>query len=45
MSVISIFAITCMMLILGLFFIMAVNINKAAETVKGDYDSIEVFQR
>ena len=43
MSVISIFAITCMMLILGLFFIMAINIDRAAETVKGEYDSIEIF--
>ena len=43
MSIISIFAITCMMLILSLFFIMALNINVAAETVKGEYDSIELF--
>ena len=43
MSVISIFAITCMMLILSLFFILFININAAAETIKGDYDSIEVF--
>ena len=43
MSVISIFAITCMMLILSLFFILFINVNAAAETVKGDYDSIEIF--
>ncbi|MBR5755887.1 MAG: permease-like cell division protein FtsX [Erysipelotrichaceae bacterium] len=43
MSAISIFAITCMMLILSLFFILFININSAAETIKGDYDSIEVF--
>ena len=43
MSVISIFAITCMMLILSLFFILFININAAAETIKGDYDSIEIF--
>ena len=43
MSMISIFAITCMMLILSLFFILFININAAAETIKGDYDSIEVF--
>lgn len=43
MSVISIFAITCMMLILSLFFILFINVNSAAETIKGDYDSIEVF--
>ena len=43
MSVISIFAITCMLLILSLFFIMFINVNTAAETIKGDYDSIEIF--
>ena len=43
MSIISIFAITCMMLILSLFFILAINVNMAAETVKGEYDSIEIF--
>ena len=43
MSVISIFAITCMLLILSLFFILFINVNTAAETIKGDYDSIEVF--
>jgi len=43
MSAISIFAITCMMLILGLFFIMAINIDRATQTVKGEYDSIEIF--
>jgi len=43
MSLISIFAITCMMLILSLFFILALNVNTAAETVKGEYDSIEIF--
>ncbi len=43
MSLISIFAITCMMLILSLFFILMINVNMAAETIKGDYDSIEIF--
>ena len=43
MSVISIFAITCMLLILSLFFILFINVNSAAETIKGDYDSIEIF--
>ena len=43
MSLISIFAITCMMLILSLFFILVINITTAAETIKGDYDSIEIF--
>ncbi len=43
MSIISIFAITCMLLILSLFFILFINVNSAAETIKGDYDSIEIF--
>ncbi|MCQ2545925.1 MAG: permease-like cell division protein FtsX [Clostridia bacterium] len=43
MSLISIFAITCMMLILSLFFILVINVSTAAETIKGDYDSIEIF--
>ena len=43
MSLISIFAITCMLLILSLFFIMFINVNAAAESVKGDYNSIERF--
>ncbi len=43
MSVISIFAITCMLLILSLFFILFINVNSAAEAVKGDYNSIELF--
>ena len=43
MSLISIFAITCMLLILGLACILLINVNMAAETIKGDYDSIEVF--
>ena len=42
MSIISIFVITCMMLILSLFFILLINVNTAAETIKGDYDSIEI---
>ncbi len=43
MGVASIFAISSMLLILGLFFIISININVTAETVKQDYDSIEVF--
>lgn len=31
------------MLILSLFFILVININTAAETIKGDYDSIEIY--
>ena len=32
-----------MLLILSLFFILVINVNSAAETIKGDYDSIEIF--
>ena len=39
----SIFAITAMMLILGLFFTLAVNLNLFTEMVKRDYDTAEVF--
>lgn len=43
MSLASIFAITAMMLILGLFFVVTVNINLFTEMVKADYDQIEIF--
>ena len=43
MSFASIFAITAMMLILGLFFIVTVNINLFTEMVKEDYDQVEIF--
>lgn len=43
MSLTSIFAITAMLLILSIFFILVININTAAQTIKQDYDSIEVF--
>lgn len=43
MTLASAFAITAMLLILGLFFIIIINVNTAAESVKNDYDSIEVF--
>ena len=39
----SILAITAMLVILGIFFIAAININMAAETIRGDYDSIELY--
>ena len=38
----SMFAITAMLLILSLFFIAAINVNMAAETIRGDYDSIQI---
>lgn len=39
----SIFAITAMLLILSVFFIAVLNVNMAAESIKGDYDSIEIY--
>ena len=39
----SVFAITAMMLILGLFFTLAVNLNLFTEMIKRDYDTVEVF--
>ena len=43
MTFTSVFAITAMLIILGLFFMVIVNINTAAETIKNDYNNIEVF--
>jgi cell division transport system permease protein len=43
MSLASIFAITAMLLILGLFFILIINVNMAAESVKSDYNTIEIW--
>lgn len=43
MSVASIFSITAMLLILALFFFITVNVNYLAETVKDEFNTIEVF--
>ena len=43
MTMASVFAITAMLLILGLFFVIVININTAAAMIRQDYDSIEVF--
>ena len=43
MSLASIFAITAMLLILSIFFILVINVNTAAQAIQQDYDSIEVF--
>lgn len=43
MTMASIFAITAMLLLLGLFFIIVININTAATAIEKDYDTIEVF--
>lgn len=43
MSLASIFSILAMLLILGMFFVITVNINLFTEVVKQDYDQVEVF--
>lgn len=43
MSLASVFAITAMMMILGLFFVITVNVNLFTEMVKQDYDQVEIF--
>lgn len=43
MSLASIFSILAMLLILGIFFLIVVNLNLFTEVVKQDYDQVEVF--
>lgn len=43
MALASIFAITAMMLILGLFFVLSVNVNLFTAMIKSDYDEVELF--
>ena len=43
MTVASLFAITAMLLILGLFFFLTVNVNFITEEIKDQFDTIEVF--
>ena len=43
MSLASIFSIVAMLLILGLFFVITVNVNLFTQVVKQDYDQVEVF--
>ncbi|MBF1183423.1 MAG: ABC transporter permease [[Eubacterium] sulci] len=43
MSTASVFAITAMILILGLFFVITVNINLFTEMLKNNYNEVEVF--
>ena len=45
MSTASVFAITAMMLILGLFFVITVNVNLFTEVVKEDYDHADSNKR
>ncbi len=41
MSIASVFSITAMLLILGLFFIIAINVNVMIDDAKKDFDTIE----
>lgn len=43
MAAASLFAITAMLLILGLFFFLTVNVNYITEEIKEQFDTIEVF--
>ena len=43
MAAASLFAITAMLLILGLFFFLTVNVNFLTEEIKEQFDTIEVF--
>ncbi|MDR1271814.1 MAG: permease-like cell division protein FtsX [Clostridiales Family XIII bacterium] len=43
MSIASFFSIAAIMLVLGVFFIIVVNINNLSEGVKRDFDEIQVY--
>ncbi len=43
MSIASIFSITAMLLILGLFFILAVNVGLATENAKNKFDTLQIY--
>jgi cell division transport system permease protein len=43
MTLASMFSITAIMLILGLFFIIMVNVNSIVENVKSDFDTVQVY--
>jgi cell division transport system permease protein len=43
MALTSLFSITAMLLILGLFFILAVNVNLMTENAKEQFDMVEVY--
>jgi len=43
MSVVSLFSITAMLLILGMFFVVIVNLGVAMETAKMDYETVSVY--
>jgi cell division transport system permease protein len=43
MSTASVFSITAILLILGLFFLLVVNVSNIAEGVKRDFDTIQIY--
>jgi cell division transport system permease protein len=43
MSTASVFSITAILLILGLFFLLVVNISNIAENIKKDFDTIQIY--
>lgn len=43
MALTSLFSITAMLLILGMFFILVVNVNLLTESAKDQFDMVEVF--
>ncbi len=43
MSIASIFAITTMLLILGLFLTFMINVNMAAESAKKEFDTVQIY--
>ncbi len=45
MSLASILSITAMMLILGIFFVVIVNVNLFTEVIKQDYNLVEVYMK
>lgn len=43
MSFASLFSITAMLLLLGMFFILVVNVNMVAESAKKQFDTIQIY--
>ncbi|HHY91339.1 MAG TPA: ABC transporter permease [Clostridiales bacterium] len=45
MGIVSIFSIACVLIILGIVFILILNINNLAESAKSQFDSVQVYLR
>ncbi len=43
MGIVSIFSIACVLIILGIVFILILNINNLAESTKSQFDSVQVY--